>query len=414
MRLVVIGSGIASHAACRYALEISHNIEIIVISKDPLPLYSPCLLPYYVAGEISRDRLFIRGDYSPAMEHVSFMTDTKIVEIDPPRKLLILNQGTFSYDRLILALGGHGLTPPFTGIHLPGVFQFKTLNDVDSLMKWPGKRVVVVGSGPIGVEAAVALNMRGMKVCLIELANRLLPAILDDYPASIVQSMLTEAGIEVMVGERVQSLAGKDRVEAVLTTKSRIPADMVVFAVGVSPSIDIAEKAGVKIGKTGGIATDISLKTSDPSIWACGDCIESRDLVTGLPVLNMLWPNAVAQGSVAGINAVGGKKLYHGSFSFIVVNMFNTFVFSFGPTSQSMADCTATEIKSSKGYIRLLTKDMQLIGAQIISDDSWTGITSAILNHDRGLLLPNNLKRSLIFQAPRMLKLMRAISNPAN
>lgn len=410
LRLVIVGGGIAGHAACRSALETSPDAEIVMVLKEPFPLYSPCLLPYYVAGEISRDRLFIEGYSSPETGRVSFLRESKVIEIDPSRKSLTLGRGFLPYDRLILAIGGHGLTPPLPGINLPGVFQFKTLADADGLMDWPGKRAVVVGSGPIGVEAAIALNMRGMEVWLMELADQLLPAILDPAPAGIVQSLLAGAGIKVTVGEQVQGLEGKDRVEAVLTATNRIPADLVVFAVGISPSIDMAEKAGVRVGRTGGIATDPSLRTSDPNIWACGDCIESRDLITGLPALNMLWPNAIAQGSVAGINAMGGTKLYHGSFSFVVVKLFDSFVFSFGPTSQSLADCTVTEKKSRKGYARLLTKEERLLGVQIIGDDSWAGITSALLNCKRGLLTANSFRRGGICHTPHALGLMRPMA----
>jgi NADH oxidase (H2O2-forming) len=410
LRLVIVGGGIAGHAACRAALETSPDTEIIMVSKEPFSLYSPCLLPYYVAGEISRDRLFIEGYYGPVGGRVSFLKESRVIEIDPSRKSLTLDRGTLSYDRLILAVGGSGLTPPLPGIDLPGVFQFKTLGDVDDLMNRPARKAIVVGSGPIGVEAAIALKMRGMEVGLVELADQLLPTILDAAPAGLVQSLLVDAGIEAMVGEQVQGLEGKDRVEAVLTAKNRIPADLVVFAVGISPSAAVAEKAGIKIGKTGGIATDTFLRTSDPNIWACGDCVESLDRITGSPVLSILWPNAIAQGLVAGTNALGGEKLYHGSFSFVTVKLFDNFVFSFGPTSRSMADCVVTERKSRKGYARLLTKGERLVGVQVVGDDSWAGITSAILNHDRSLLWANSFKKGHIYQGPYALKLMTAIS----
>ena len=413
MRLVIIGSGIAGHRACRSALESREDLEVILVSKEVFPLYSPCVLPHYLAGQIPRDRLFLPADYEAVGGRVLFRMGTKVVGIDPARKSVLLAGEMLSYDRLILALGGYSVTPRIPGVDLPGVFHFKTLTDVDELIKWPAKRVVVVGSGPMGIEAALALNMRGMKVCLVEAMDRLLPAVLDVYPARIVQDSLLKAGIEVMVDEQVLSLEGQGRVEAVQTDKRRIPADAVVLTAGIRPAIDIAEEIGIEIGPKGGIVTDAFMRTSDPSIWACGDCVESFDAVTGLRALSMLWPNAVAQGSVAGINAAGGNKIYAGSFSFVTINLLDTFVFSFGPPFEASAECTVAEKTSRRGYARFLMKEKRLVGAQIIGDDSWTGITSSVLNRDRVSISGTSLKKHLIFQMLYSNKLTKLVSSLA-
>lgn len=251
MRLIIIGGGIAGHSACRSALEASGDVEVLLINGEPLPLYSPCLLPRYLAGEITRERLFLPMDYETAGGRVRLMTGVNIVEIDRERKTVLSDRGAHAYDRLILALGGHSVTPPVIGINLPGVFHFKTMNDANKLMKWCCQRPVVVGSGPIGIEVAAALRMRGMKVCLAELLDQIVPAILDVSAARIVQNILVKAGVEIVLGEQVQSLEGKDRVEAILTDNRRIAADSVIFATGIRPNVDLARKAGLKIGRLG-------------------------------------------------------------------------------------------------------------------------------------------------------------------
>ena len=413
LRLVIIGSGIAGYSACRSALEASTNVNVALITREIGPLYSPCVLPYYLAGEVSRDRLFIPTEYGTGVDRVRFMMGTNAVGIDPEQKLVFLDreQDAVPYDRLILAPGGRNVTPPIEGIDLAGVFHCKTLKDVDELTAWPAKRAVVVGSGPIGLEVAAALNMRGMKVSVIELLDRLLPALLDASPAMIVAETLTEAGIDAMVGERVLSLAGRGRVKAVITDKRKIAADVVVLAAGIRPDIELARKAGIAIGPTGGILIDNFLTTSDPHIWACGDCVESLDAISGASTLSMLWSNAMVQGCVAGTNAAGGRRTYHGSSSSVTVNLFETFIFSLGSTSASLPGCAVTEYKSRKGYIRLLAKENRLVGVQIVGDDSWAGITSVLSSPDMvKSLKAASIRSNHIFQTPHSHKLREMVA----
>jgi NADH oxidase (H2O2-forming) len=226
----------------------------------------------------------------------------------------------------------------------------------------------------------------------------------------LVRDALVAAGIEVMVGAHVSALSGHDQVSAVVTDRGPVQADTVVLATGIRPSVTLAEEAGLKTGRTGGIVTDARLRTSDPDIWACGDCIESLDVVTGLPVLSMLWPNAKAQGAIAGTNAIGGDKIYAGSFSFVTVNLLDTFVFRFGSTSGSLANCAVAEQKSTKGYIRLIMTENRLAGVQIIGDDTWRGVTSAILNRRRVAWRSDHGGRKFIPQLTST-RLMRLVNN---
>ncbi|MFH0786176.1 MAG: FAD-dependent oxidoreductase [Pseudomonadota bacterium] len=413
MRIVIIGSGIAGHSACRAVLESSKETEIVLITKEVVPLYSPCVLPHYLAGEISKEKVFLSGEFENGDDRVRLMAGSTVSQINRVQKHLILDHETLSYDQLILALGGYSVIPTLKGIDLPGVFHFKTLADVEKLLRWPGEKTVVVGSGPIGVEVAAALRRRGRAVCLVEFLDQLLPNILDPSPAKIVEAILGEAGIEIILGERVVSLEGKDRVEAVLTDKQTIPADSVVFAIGIRPEVDLAEKGGIKIGPLGGIVTDSFLRTNDPNIWACGDCIESFDVITQLPVLNMLWPNAREQGSIAGLNSTGGTRLYKGSFSFVTVTILNTFIFSMGRTSRSLVGATVKEKESEKGYTRLLIQENRLAGVQIIGDDSLAGmIVPNILNPERLLSLKTHSSRwNFLFPIPYPQNLMALLNN---
>lgn len=413
MRLVIIGSGIAGHSACHSALESSANIEVFIVTNEVSALYSPCVLPHYLSGQISRKHVLISVDYRKDLARTHWIDQSTVAAIDRERKFVSLGHETLAYDRLILALGGYSVTPPIPGVNLPGVFHFKTLSDADKLIVWPGKRAVVVGAGPIGVEVATALASRGMQVSLVELRDQVFPAILDVAPARIVQKLLVDTGIQVIVGERVQCVTGKHRVEAVMTTRDTIPADLVVFAVGILPAVHVAEGAGLNIGQTGGIVTDPFLRTSDPYIWACGDCVETHDALTGFPTLNMLWPNAKSQGLIAGFNAAGGSKIYHGSLRCLAINVLETFVFSFGATSRSLPNCIVAEKETGRGVVRYLMQDGRVAGVQIIGDDSWAGIiTSTMLNPDRlSNLKANSGWKHLRFHIPHSYKLMELVGN---
>jgi len=413
MRLIIIGSGIAGYSACRAALETSPDVEVVVVTNETGALYSPCVLPHYLSGQIPRKHVLIPMDYGKDVSRTRWIVQSTVTAIDRERKVISLDHETLAYDSLILAVGGYSVTPPIPGVDLPGVFHCKTLSDADKLIAWPAKKAVVVGAGPIGVEVATALASRGMQVSLIELKEQVFPAVLDYSPAQVVQKLLAEVGIQVMVGERVECVVGKHRVEAVLTTKGRISADLVVFAVGISPAVKIAKEAGLRIGQTGGIETDPFLKTSDPHIWACGDCVETNDALTRLAALNMLWPNAKSQGSIAGVNAAGGRKMYHGSLSCLAISVLETFVFSFGATSQSLPGCIVREKETGRGIVRYLMQNGRVAGVQIIGDDSWAGnITSTILNPDRlWRLKPDSIRKHLRFHIPYSSKLMELVGD---
>ena len=416
LRLVIVGGGIAGYSACQAALAASTDSKVLLITHEMSSLYSPCVLPHYLGGEIPRDKVFLSGEYDFEDKRLEVITGAMVGSIEPANKFITLNHETIFYDQLVLALGGKAIIPPLAGIGLPGIFQFKTLSDADKLISWPARRAVVVGSGPIGVEVAAALRMRGMEVSLIEILDQLLPQLLDPLPAQIVANFLAEAGISILLGERVVGLVGKDRLAGVLTDRREIPAEVVIMATGIRPNIELPLKAGIAIGPLGGITTDNLLRTSDPNIWACGDCIESTDIITQLPALNMLWPNARHQGSIVGTNATGGIKRYTGSYSFVMVNFLKSFIFSVGLPSKFFPDSRIKDRKTAKGNIRLIFSKNRLVGAQIIGDDSWKGhIVSNIFNSPGRLPPQQDFSdggarfRSAYF--PKLVDLLKSSSN---
>lgn len=197
---------------------------------------------------------------------------------------------------------------------MKNVFTLRTMKDGESVMAaLPGaKRAVVIGAGPIGVEVAGALKERGLEVAVVEMMPNVLPAMLDSDMAEVVSERLKQSGIRVVCSKAVKAIEGDGRVESVSLENEKIPADIVVMAIGVKPDLELAVSADLVLGPTRTIAVDDRLRTSDPDIYAIGDCAESHCFITNQPVKSQLATTAIRMGKIAGVNAAGGDKKFDG------------------------------------------------------------------------------------------------------
>ncbi len=377
MQFVIIGNGIAGATAAATIRRLNKKASITIISEEPHPVYSACLLGHYLSGEIERQDVFIKSLRDYQQENIRLISSQNAMTLDVGDKRVALTSGHISYDKLIIAAGSKPIIPNIEGKECKGVFTCKSLNDADMIYRWDGKIAVVVGSGPIGMEISLALRKKGYRVVLIELLDRVLPRIFDEYPASTISNILEEGGIEVLTQEKLVRIAGIERVEAVITDKRRIKCDTVILATGVKPNVGLATGI-LELGKLGGILVDERMGTSVQDVYACGDCIEVKDLVSGHPALNLLWHNARQQGEVAGYNAVGIHRNYQGSLNLTGIELFDTQVYSFGSTvgaSQDGLEVIEREIDGR--YQRLIMSNEVLIGAQSIN---WSENMAVLLN----------------------------------
>jgi NAD(P)H-nitrite reductase large subunit len=383
-RFVVVGNGIAGISAAYTIRRYNKEAKVIIISEEPHPTYSPCMLPNYLSGEISRERIFIRelSDYSK--DNIQLITSVKAITLDPDRKRIILKAGSAAYDKLIVATGSKPIIPPIHGTNRKGVFTFKSIEDGDSICRWQGHTVVVVGSGPIGVEASLALRRRGYQVFLIELLDRILPQIFDEYPASLIQDVLKENGIDVTTQERAVEILGEGSVEGVISDRRKIKCDTVILATGMRPEKDFAEGI-LEQGKLGGIKVNDRMGTSLEDVYACGDCAEAQSLIDGRPILSLLWHNARRQGEVAGSNAVGIPQAYTGSLNVTGVEVFGLKAVSIGSIGTSLDnDLEIIEVKKNGRYQRLILSNDVLAGVQSINWDENLGLfLAAILRKEK-------------------------------
>lgn len=388
LRILIIGNGVAANAAAAVLSREGRGARVTLVSDEPHPLYSACALPYYLSGEVPRRRVFLKrkGDYR--REGVRALLGLRARAIDLGRRRVEAEGSALAYDRLILATGSTPLIPPIPGVDLEGIYTFKTMADADRLAAHPGERAVVVGSGPIGVEAGVALRKKGWEVAIIELLGWVLPRIFDEPPAHRLAGALEENGISVLTGERVLRFLGDKKVEGLVTDKREMRCDLVVMAAGIRPEVSLAREAGIALGGLGGIATDGHLRTSAPDVLACGDCIENVERVSQRPYMCMLWHNAREQGEVAALSALGLPRAYPGSQNITVVNAFGTFAFSLGSNLADLAGEDGVDVverATASAHHRLVLCRGVVRGAQAIGDTRFIGPLLAAIRRGEGL-----------------------------
>ena len=317
MRLVVVGGVAAGTKAASRARRVDPGIEITVYQEEPEPSISECGLPYLLSGMVeSRDRLIARTPDKFAEGDIEVKVRHRVEAIHPNTKTLSVRDTTTGdtfedfYDRLVVATGARAVMPPIPGADLDGIFPLRFLTDTDKITAYirdrSPERAVVVGGGYIGLEVAENLCRIGVEVSLIEGGDRVALAYGPEV-SERVEAELERNGVHIFTGEKVEEFVGDGRVRAVSFGEEEVGADLVIFGVGVHPSVDLARESGVEIGATGAIRVDRHMRTNVPDIWAAGDCIETVNLVSGEPAWVPLGDTANQMGRVAGTNAATGR-----------------------------------------------------------------------------------------------------------
>lgn len=382
-RIVIIGNGIAGVTAAKTIRQISPSAPISLVSEENTPAYSAPVLAYYLGGDIPRSRIFIREQEDYEQSGIVTHLGVKVTGLDCEARKVLTGGKSIDFDVLILATGAAPVIPPVRGVGLRGVFTFKTLADIDGISAHGPEKVVVAGAGPVGLEAAIALRKRDASVTVI--ATRwVAPRAFDEKAASLIQKVLENNGIKVINHERVQTIEGEKRVEGVVTEKRSLECDTVIMAAGMAPVVDLAKQAGIKVGELGGIAVEDTMATSLPGVYACGDCIETRDALSGKQALNLLWSNARQQARVAAMNSQGRKEKYAGSINVRALNIFDVAASSFG-YSASVLDGKGVDIiekETRTSYYRLIFCERDLVGGQWVGSIGDTGsLMAAVRNH---------------------------------
>lgn len=395
MNYLIIG-GVAGGATVAARLRrMDEKANIILFERGKYVSYANCGLPYYIGDTINnREKLFVqtakgftdrfRIDIRTEQEVTAIRPDKKEVEI---KNLSTGETYTETYDKLVLSPGAEPLRPGIEGIGSKKIFTLRNVPDTDTIKNYVNtenpKRAIVVGGGFIGLEMAENLYDLGIQVDVVEMANQVM-ALLDFSMAAIVHRQLTDKGVGLHLEDGVSRFEEKDGgVTVHLRSGKQIATDMVLLSIGVRPETKLAKDAGLAIGERGGIAVNDYMQTSDADIYALGDAVEVRHLVTGQPALIPLAGPANKQGRIVADNIVfGNKKKYPGSIGTSIAKVFDLTVAAAGANAKLLQQnnipyiSSYTHGASHAGYypgavplsIKILfaPENGKLLGAQIV------------------------------------------------
>lgn len=321
-RAIIVGGDAAGMSAASQMRRADPTLDVLVLEKGDFVSYGACGMPYYIAGEIATaDELLALSAQEIAARGIDVRTGHEVREVRAGARVVegeTASGDSFSerFDYLLLATGGRAVVPVLPGADLQGVHTLRTLADGIALRQLLDReivrRVVVVGAGFIGVEMAEAFAKRGLQVQLLARAERLLGSF--DRPfAQPLFDELARCGVELVPGVEIQGIEGANgQVTAVATDRGSYAADLVLLATGLEPGAELARSAGAVLGRTGAIAVNDRMKTDAAGVWAAGDCIEVKHVVTGEPVYAPLALTANRTGRIAGDN-IGAESV--GKFS---------------------------------------------------------------------------------------------------
>jgi len=336
-RIVVIGGTACGPKAAARARRCDPSAKITIIEQKDNLSTATCGLPYYVGDVIKKESALVarQVDYFREVMDMEVLTGTRAVTINrKAHKVEILNQktgvnSTIEYDKLVIATGAIPAIPNWQGKDLKGIFTLANIPDAnairDQLSKLDRREVTIVGAGLIGLEMAEAFCTRGLKVTVIEALGWPLPTLLDEEIAAHVEKHLRSKGITVQCGQRVTGFTGdnKGRVHKVVTGETEVEAGMVLLSLGVRPNTGLVKEAGLTIGATGGLSVNERLQTSDPDIYAGGDCVEVENIVTRKKTLVPLGSTANKHGRIIGTNITGGSETFPGIVGTAVAKVFD-------------------------------------------------------------------------------------------
>lgn len=329
-RLVIIGGVAGGATAAARARRLDERADITLLERGPYVSYANCGLPYFISGDIEkRSKLLLQTPEGFAARYgVKALVNTEAVELDRAGRRVRVKgpegERWLDYDRLILAQGGSPILPPTPGADAPHAFKLWTVPDMDRLhgfiQEQKPKSAVVVGGGFIGLEMAEAFQKRGLATTVVELQPTVMSVMDRAFGVQVAQE-LARHGVGVVTGVGVKAVHPTEKTVE-LTDGRRLPAELVLFSVGVRPELTLAKQAGLALGASGGLLVDEHLRTSDPHIWAAGDMVEVEHRVSGRKVRIPLAGPANRQGRLAASNALGQALRYGGASGTSVVKVF--------------------------------------------------------------------------------------------
>jgi len=391
VRIVIAGNGPAAISAIEAIRLYDDQCEVVVISPECDRAYTPCFLGRYVTGRIDLDELYFRSADFYERQRVDVLRDA-LLQVLPEEHAVRLESGeTLGYDRLLLACGAGTIEPDVPGLQGAGVVGFRDLNDAERIRELVvgSRRALVVGSGFVAMEAVESLVEVGMDVSVLVRTDRILRRLFDPEVAAAVEADVAAHGVHFVKDADLVSIERDDDgnpVAAVLADGRRIECDLIVTAIGMRPNTHVV--AGTEIAVHSGILTDHHMQTSVSDVWAAGDLAEPE--IAGVTRVNLIHPNAILTGRVAGAAMVGVHRPMSSHFRDMnVLTLFGRSYLSIGsidsPESLSRAD-------EDGDVVKVFLDDGVVMGIQMGGDVTRGGIYAALI----GRRLPDGVAERLM------------------
>ena len=394
MRYVIIGGSAAAIGCIEGVRSVDKTGEIILITGETEWNYSRPLISYLLEGKTTRDKMWCRPDSFFTRNGVTVKAGVLATALDAGDRTVRLSTGErLAYDRLLAATGSRPFVPPIPGLEtVDRTFCFQTLSDASALAEAlrPESRVLILGAGLTGVKCAEGIRGLCAQIAIADLAPRVLPAVLDDTAAAMVQARMEEKGVRFYLNDSAAAFRGNT---ARLQSGTELEFDVLVTAVGVRPNTQLVADAGGAVDR--GILVDGRCATTLPDVYAAGDCAQGYDAVSGEKRMLPLWPNAMLQGETAGINMAGGRADYTQGIALNASGVFGLHMVTAGSYEGE-----SFTVQRDGSYKRLVTADGVLKGVIMVGDVSRAGIYTDLIRKKKPL---SEIDFDLIRESPQLM-----------
>jgi NADPH-dependent 2,4-dienoyl-CoA reductase/sulfur reductase-like enzyme len=387
MHHVIIGGGPAGVIAAETIRKLAPHDNITIVSDEPEPPYSRMAIPYLLMGNVKENGTYLRKSKSHLQDmHINW-TQAGVKHIDIATKKIALNSNAeVTFDTLLIATGSHPIKPPIPGIDSAGVHTCWTMDDARKIMALANKdaRVLQLGAGFIGCIIMESLAMRGVKLSVVEMGDRMVPRMMGPTAGGMIREWVQGKGVDVFTATKVESIEAGKPLKVKLSNGKTVEADLVISAAGVRPAIAFLKDSGITCLL--GVLTDAHLQTNVPGIFAAGDCAEAFDKVTGKTIVSAIQPNAAEQARVAAMNMVAasrGKAMQAELKGVTQINVLDTL----GLISTSFGDWQGqpggehvelTDLKQGK-HLSLQFKDDVLVGCNSVGWTDHVGVMRGLV-----------------------------------
>lgn len=384
-RHVILGNGPAGVVAAEQIRKQRPRDSIVMVGAEPEPPYSRMAIPYLLIGKVGEKGTYLRKD----PEHFSKQNIQEIharaTKLDTAGKKVMLDNGdVLEYDKLLIATGARPISPPISGVNLPGVHPCWTLENARQIIELakPGSRVLQMGAGFIGCIIMEALALRGVKLTVVEMGNRMVPRMMTEGAGSMIRDWCIKKGVNVHCSTRVEAIelaaaeGGPLRVK--LSNGEVLEVDLVISATGVKPNLDFLEGSALELDQ--GLLVDDHMQTNIKDVYAAGDVAQVRDFSTGEKTVNMIQPAAADDARIAAQNMMGQGTKTQGSLAMNVLDTLGLIAASFGQWwGAEGGQSVELQNKEEFSYMRLEFLGDVLIGATSLGLTNHVGVMRGLI-----------------------------------